>query len=128
MKKISIILFLLYSFNNCYSQSTLEFNQVIWNTFSGVTGTTFTITVPANKVWKIESAGITILSGGNASVLRLEDVEIAHNFYTSTTNTTNSPYNRFPIWLPTGSYVLSVYNISGTAKAFISAIEYNVVP
>ncbi|MCB9235282.1 MAG: hypothetical protein H6581_26745 [Bacteroidia bacterium] len=128
------------------SQASLEFNQVIHQTVSGtvsgaasyVTLGTTTLTVPAGKVWKISAARArwTIYSGnitgycsGDPIGLYLDDVNIFYSVF-STSNYAN--YEN-PIWLPAGTYTLDLrgYTCTSTAvsaKGFISAIEFDVVP
>ncbi len=131
------------------AQGTLEFNQVINLNLSGTTPTvsgsytiqTINITVPAGKVWKIESATCRInsagslLIGGNSSqrsaILLDNNVIGVLNTSSAVLNTGN---NFLPIWLKPGNYtvqlaveLVSIANTQ-TAYGFVSAIEFNVVP
>ncbi|OJW84954.1 MAG: hypothetical protein BGO69_10445 [Bacteroidetes bacterium 46-16] len=76
------------------------------------------ITVPANKVWKIETG--SVIGSGNV-VLKLNGSEIH--------DATGAPHT-FPIWLPAGSYTLTLANGNNaiSASGFISAIEFNLTP
>jgi hypothetical protein len=110
MKKILIIACLFLSIN-LFSQGNLQFNQVLLfsaNTSSGGNQ----VTVPAGKVWKIESYFIS----NNVSL------QIIIN---------NIPYyvntQSFPFWVPSGTtFNMFVSGISGSAT--VSIIEFNVVP
>ncbi|HYV91549.1 MAG TPA: hypothetical protein VE978_07195 [Chitinophagales bacterium] len=131
MKKIIFILCVMLLANRCLSQATLEFNQVLWITFSGVWGDTQTITVPANKAWKIESGGISSSNLGCDALYLDNQIIATSTFIGSSTDSygTKTPANGFPIWLPAGSYDLMIGHLSGLqglCYSFISVIEYNV--
>lgn len=114
MKKLLFILLVLIS---CICQaSNLEFSQVIL--IDGFVA--FSRTVPAGKVWKIESSprittssSIIININGKEAILSL--------------NTSNGALNFLPIWLPEGT-VISDYAISPSWSGWISIVEYTVVP
>lgn len=123
MKKIisaTAVIFCLVLFaGKAYAQGNLQFNQVITIIVSA--NTTSSFTVPAGKVWKIESAG---LGGGSSSSLILRDASalpIAY-FYGG------SNITPFPFWLP--SSFSGSFQSTGTNpyRAVISIVEFNVVP
>jgi len=93
---------------------------------------TITITVPANKVWKVESIGGILcrptsttcpLSYGNLNINgTLIQVCGGFGFNASQFNSvTSTCMTLLPLWLPSGSYTLSTSN----CPAFISGIEFN---
>jgi hypothetical protein len=119
-----------------YGQGNLQFNQVINQSFNGNGGNLTIIgivTVPAGKVWKIESANYSYLSAGyrytqkttssNAMVAYIGD-----NLIWDGTMAKGS-LDLFPIWLSTGSYNVMARS-SNTLPSVVnfSAIEFNVVP
>lgn len=130
MKKIVFIFFLFCSIKIFSQGNNLQFNRVVYYELllNDTTGTNpFTvadsvvITVPANKVLKIES----IKGYDSAYSVKLNNHPI-----------TTSP---FPIWLPAGSYVFKIEDdcncgscstctYSGGANSFLSGIEFNIVP
>lgn len=133
MKKTLIILSILFIAIGAKAQGSLQFNAVKRfsnNSLSvayGATVSAGSITVPADKVWKIESGSCSTIYGGtvNSSYLSIGDQLLfcqtnAQIFF-------HSP----PIWLPAGTYSISIYNLSGgvaTFKTNISAIEFNIIP
>lgn len=121
------------------AQGNLQFNAVKYIqmsvTQSGTTVFTETsqvVTVPANKVWKIEMIATTATnngsanssSGSNSGMVILDD-RILYN-----SNSTNQP--AVPFWLPAGTYTLSFLSntLSNGHNAYstVSVLEFNVVP
>jgi hypothetical protein len=113
-----------------FAQGNLQFNQVITDaqTFSlgtGGTANTSLLTVPADKVWKVESI----------SDLRSVATSVGFDTYLIINGVVFnaavvSPIN-FPIWLKSGDTVqlrFSVWAGSRTESLYISIIEFNVVP
>jgi len=121
MKNLLFILVFAISQSLC-AQGNLQFNQVIIFTMDGLTPQPFT--VPANKVWKIESAG----SGYYSSTVYMRDASanILALLYSSDANyRVNLPY-----WLPsgfTGDFYRSG-NVPSGPKSTVSIIEFNIVP
>ena len=75
-------------------------------------------TVPANKVWKVES------------VMPINQTSIYHQIVVNsttiivgTTNYSGSWFNAFPMWLPSGTTLAA-----GSTVFQISVIEFTVVP
>lgn len=121
MKKIffSIIALLLLA-TVVKAQGNLQFNQVILLDIA--TAATQAITVPANKVWKIESVGTGTSSNPNVELRNSSAVSIAHFASMTGTGATAS----YPFWLPAG-FSGSFINFN-SARSCISIIEFNVVP
>jgi hypothetical protein len=94
------------------AQGNLQFNQVL-NLDASTTGTAYNI--PAGKVWKIESVGLS-------SNLAYFQVQYGGVNYFILNNSV--PYANLPYWLPSGISVTFV----GSATAKVSIIEFNVVP
>jgi len=113
------------------AQGNLQFNQVKLVTIQE--------TVPAGKVWKLESApykidavgtlgnytsaspGVeyvqTIYVNGNALFVQ------AIRYYDGSWHLFSGPTCQFPLWLPEGSTLSA-----GAGVQFISVLEFNVLP
>jgi hypothetical protein len=125
MKK-HLFVFLLFLFTisgDLFSQGgTLQFNQVlILNN-----GTVYT--VPANKVWKVESAVYTDFNIGYSYTAKVvidgSTVELIPFSFYDGNNWGRSPISTaFPMWLPQNT---TIQPIQKTSKMFV--IEFNVVP
>ena len=133
MKNILLILAVAFS-SASFAQGNLQFNQVINYENSAPSGagaiTHGTITVPAGKVWKIETCTFSRLATGKmVQYTNLSNVFIDENclyhFYGS-----NNPKTSFlPLWLSEGTYTVTSNGVSSTtATVAFSAIEFNVVP
>ena len=111
-----VILFLLESFN---AQGNLQFNQVINMAFTGANTTP--VTVPAGKVWKIESCMLNTPSNNYAYML--------YNgvYYNLRQQQTSAHVVNFPFWLSTGTSVTFGGNGGGTG-GLLSIIEFNIIP
>jgi hypothetical protein len=94
------------------------------------------ITVPANKVWKIES--VSVGDSTNAPVIQHGGYGAVYlnnkNIYSSQINQINT-FDNFPIWLPTGVYRLRFVDHDGTVHAwairhyfFVNITEWNTTP
>jgi hypothetical protein len=154
--KILILALLLFLGSQLYSQGNLQFNQVIYQTLTGNlpnTGTsapeytfqTLVITVPAGKVWKIETSTCHTVQGTNNEtriggtsssdniVLFLDQDVLSYSFNTNTLISMISPSN-LPLWLPSGNYTLKLIGkcqsqyASYTAYGSLHAIEFNIIP
>jgi hypothetical protein len=111
MKKLLFIAICFVSLN-LSAQGNLQFNQVLsLDANSGGNP----VTVPAGKVWKIESVAF---SNNNAYF----QIQWGGVNYFVLNNTT--PYANLPYWLPSGEAVSLVANVN----AKVSIIEFNVVP
>lgn len=125
------------------AQGNLQFNSVKWYpltvTQSGVTyaESITNITVPANKVWKIESAACNVhFSTNNYSSITaggriMVDNRVVFEAYTTGGSMWTSQ-TFLPIWLPAGNYTISIKSStnsgSNTYNGYLSAIEFNIVP
>lgn len=135
---LTLILFLGIGFI-VKAQGDLQFNQVIFLEKNFVipanvslSFTEQTITVPAGKVWKIESVMATYFqntSTPNPAYSSAATVMLNKKILFSANNVAN-----FPVWLPEGTYTLRyIYNQSTSGSinelyGAISAIEFNIVP
>lgn len=118
MRKILFIL--LISISSLCHASNLEFSQVILIDGS----VAFSRTVPTGKVWKIESA--TRSQNCGCSEIKINSKEAIITSYGS-----DSDESTLPIWLPEGTTITDFPTGSGTYptnSAWISIIEYNIVP
>lgn len=128
MKKVYALIlfatvFILGFSNTTFAQGNLQFSQVIF--YDIPYGSTQSFNVPAGKVWKVESVGA---SSGSCNVWLQNSAAqtIGILYYVSTSNYQPS----FPIWLPSGHSGFFAYNFGSctTARAYVSIIEFNVVP
>lgn len=94
------------------AQGNLQFNQVLSLDASSAGNP---VTVPAGKVWKIESVAF---SSNNAYF----QIQWGGVNYFVLNNTT--PYANLPYWLPSNESISLVANVN----AKVSIIEFNVVP
>lgn len=129
-KSIATLIFLFFSVSGIFAQGNLQFNQV-------VIVTDLPQTVPAGKVWKIESyqqqqVGIStnMPTTGCADLSRPRPYFIDNFSYYNIegAGNGNSSYssvakNSFPIWLKAGQSTKT-----SCAGDFLSIIEFNVVP
>jgi hypothetical protein len=133
MKKVlTILIFIFGATYSLRAQGDLQFNQVINTSVTGSISANSssnlgTITVPAGKVWKVETA--TVLRGNEIerSIGRIGNYLVfshipGNGYYTETF---------LPLWLSPGTYNLNVVNNSSsgpfTYRMSISAIEFNVI-
>ncbi|MDG1428407.1 MAG: hypothetical protein P8H56_09350 [Crocinitomicaceae bacterium] len=111
MKKILFILAITFS-SLSFAQGNLQFNQVL---VLDATPAGNLVTVPADKVWKIESVA---LSNNNAYF----QIQWGGLNYFVLNN--SSPYANLPFWLPSNESISLVANVNSK----VSIIEFNVVP
>jgi hypothetical protein len=127
MKKALLILSLIVLIIGAKAQGNLQFNAVKRFTnsatvASGANVSVGSITVPADKVWKIESGSCLLTNGYIVSVFLSIGNQLLYSGAGSYLPT---------IWLPAGSYSISIYNggaFSYTLMTNISAIEFNIIP
>ena len=131
MKKALLILSLIVLIIGAKAQGNLQFNAVKRFTnnsltvANGVNVSAGSITVPADKVWKIESGSCIVTTGSPflscALSIGNQLLFCGGTFFQSQ-----------PIWLPAGTYSVFIYNGSGsgtyTFMTNISAIEFNIIP
>jgi hypothetical protein len=110
------------------AQGNLQFNQVIKVSSS-------TMTVPAGKVWKIESYQQSNVSGTSNSTSGCDinrirpyiiDGQVYHNIKNIATANAGYIYaaeNRMPIWLAEGQTAAT-----SCPSDFLSVIEFNIIP
>jgi hypothetical protein len=130
MKKIISFIALILCFAVSKAQNNLQFNRAVLvradsisNCGGGCPDTILyqNFTVPANKVWKIESINY---NPGNY-VLFLDG-----NSFPRVTSQIPTTY---PIWLPSGTYAIyfgtfnSANSATGQYSYLLSALEFNVV-
>lgn len=142
MSRISVlfatILFVFLSYT-ASAQGDLQFSQVInYNLFVQANGSVYydtdevTLTVPAGKVWKIESGHLSeqITNSNNqykvpGGYLLLDGSIIAGE-------SSNNYDPKFPIWLSPGTYTITLQGGTNSSNyawfAFVSIIEFNVTP
>lgn len=126
MMKTAVFFFCLSLGMLAQAQGNLQFNQpiLITNVLS---------TVPAGKVWKIESftpSSAYQVHGGNPIAFQITingDNRIvgmpAGLNYNYNSGSHSAVIHSLPIWLPAGSTL-----VSGTGVSMISVIEFNLVP
>lgn len=146
MKNILLILAIAFS-SASFGQGNLQFNQVLGIDMTGTSAAgghivvqTSTITVPAGKVWKIESANCRIAytnsailygsSANNRLIMTVDNVAVCH---VAPANSSESGLTELPMWLPAGTYNIELvaYISSAFAHTFYgkaTVIEFNVVP
>jgi len=127
MKKIFLLIVLsvvLYT-TQSQAQGNLQYNATKWitQTTTSSTPTTMTITVPANKVWKIESVYVrNDFEMGTSSII-LDGITLFRGDFTNK----NNWIIPLPLFLPSGSYLLN-FNPNGPNKLLLNAVEFNIVP
>ena len=123
MKRFLVIVFLGLNLLG-YSQGNLQFNQALLINATANNSTQWT--VPAGKVWKLESMGV------NASAVYVYfNGTMAFEYWGATGSTGNNGYARSadssPLWLPAGT-VVGHYSNATTAYRWFSILEFNIVP
>jgi hypothetical protein len=133
MKKIFLLLTLTISFLYGNAQNNMQFNNAIHLKYNVASATNIvaSVTVPANKVWKVESGSFNcslpfITTQVPTQVGLSIDGQLIESIFYAGYNSiavNHSP----PIWLPAGTYDIQVFgaNISSVA---ISILEFNLVP
>lgn len=145
--KILILILALFSAlgSQLYSQGNLQFNQVLSETISlsgnGYTATynsTNSYTVPAGKVWKIESVGFMTYSGNNTYSPRVflivNGVQVLSNTGGTSAYDRSGTLNGQALWFKQGdviSFGMSnncATTCSQSANIVMSLIEFNIIP
>jgi hypothetical protein len=140
MKQIMLLHFLCFSLL-CLAQGNLQFNQV-----KIISNTDAPQTVPAGKVWKIESVFANehdvypaATSGVNQSFFSSCGIaSMFYYYYGRYLAINNIPLSfgvhgngeqmtQLPIWVPAGATICMCTNSTYCARGY-SAIEFNVVP
>ncbi len=123
---------------NVSAQGNLQFNQVKYFQLlltqlssSAFDQTTQVVTVPANKVWKIEAASATYYSPTSGSAVFGGKICIDGHVLFDYANTPGG-FNTLPFWLPAGTYTLALKSNTTSSTYYfngaVSVIEFNVVP
>jgi hypothetical protein len=144
--KIGLAVMLILLGVKASAQGNLQFNQVVnfnlTGSTNGQTGTltiqTINITVPDNKVWKIESATCRISStvspfvgsSTNNNVYILLDNNLIGLVNISSSLLTNQ---LLPIWIASGNHTIQLMaSIIPTSQqqvyGLVSALEFNILP
>ncbi|MDX2001885.1 MAG: hypothetical protein SFW35_05620 [Chitinophagales bacterium] len=129
------------------AQGDLQFNQVINTTYTmSVTGSsggnpgfltnTYTINVPAGKVWKLESVKVAYAPSNNPTFFNFPaGSSFSHSLsMDGGVLSTGSDWFEGPIWLKEGAHTIyftgTAYNtsIAHIYTAFFSYIEFNITP
>lgn len=129
-----VLLMLSYT---ALAQNNLEFSQVINQDISVVANgstdyitNTITLTVPAGKVWKVESASVSEkYTGSTYSYHSLGGTLMLHNTIIGRQN--NNFSNGLPFWLSEGDHDLILQGGTSSSSyswfGHLSIIEFNVV-
>ena len=120
-----ILSFIILSFTHSFAQGNLQFNQVLLLTSTAASNLTLG-TVPANKVWKVESLGgstgntvVGQINGSGAGALGGSPATSGNGLYYCSF--------KLPTWLPAGTQFGFSNNGSGS-QVWFSIIEFNIVP
>ena len=124
VKSLIIVFVVAMVCNKVIGQNNLQFNaakyiQLSGNNHTGIVDSV-TINVPSGKVWKIESAAANLTNptsafNGSEAGVTLNGVLISGS-------------SLFPIWLPSGSYLITLVSVTTSAVGcYVSAIEFNLV-
>lgn len=121
MKPFLFVLIVGSFLGSLRAQGSLQFNDVKLLT---ATSNNTTFTVPANKVWKVETAGVSSSSSSYLSI------SINGSSYWLTPNWNNVDQGRYqlrlPLWLPAGTVVSLPFSTADTRM--ISVLEFNIIP
>lgn len=128
-----------------HAQSNLRFVDAKYiriNKTQGIFTPNFdtTIVVPSGRVWKVESADVTTPYNQSNNRYDFSCVQIDRVPYVTSSpaysgaNVYTSLFTHLPVWLPAGSYTLSVYTrINSTSftlpiQAYFSSLEFVLTP
>jgi hypothetical protein len=140
-------IFLLILFNFIVSiklvaQGNLQFNQVIRPTVTAVNlaangYTSIQLTIPAGKVWKVESADLYRYStvGGvfTSSIMTTLHLRFGEQLINTIYTSTGIYYASLPKWYPASTYNFTILEASGqsqntnTIVGVMNVIEFNIV-
>ncbi len=131
---LTMLAFILLGFNSAYSQNNnLQFSNAIMAQVTGIPniGSVGTIVVPVGKVWKIESRSLSNISGSYPTTINQGSMTAYIGNMIAYSNNYDASTLALPIWLPSGSYSISinVANYTSANHSFnYTAIEFNAVP
>ena len=108
----------MISFCSLKGQGNLQFNQVINYAFASTNTTP--VTVPAGKVWKLESCMLNS-TANNYTYMLYNGV-----LYNLRQQLTSSQVANFPFWLAAGTSV--TFGANAGAGGIVSILEFNIVP
>lgn len=134
MKKIITLTALVFAFiTTASAQGNLQFNQVTTGSFTAinlpyVSTTIGTITVPAGKVWKIESTNYTYVQGSNTWPIGSNSYVVMIDDHMAYCQSSGQPQHYLPLWLPAGTYNVTALAWDVDVTFSYSAIEFNIVP
>ena len=136
MKNLLLTLAIAFS-SAAFGQGNLQFNQVInldyTASFVGFSKQNLgSVTVPAGKVWKIESATMYRDAGTyNYSLIAEANLTFGNVLIKDSKNSSNINNTAYPIWLASGTYPITMSQNNASASTYVCAvsiIEFNVVP
>ena len=132
---LTLLTFILISINSVFSQNNnLQFNNAIMGQVTGFPNTVSvgTIIVPVGKVWKLESTSLSNISGTYPTINNQGPMTAFIGNMIAFSNAHDGNNNsKLPIWLPSGSYSISINvgSYTGSNHSFnYSGIEFNLVP
>ncbi len=132
MKHLSILLLLFFSTGSeVYCQNNLVLDTIIYKTLIHTSGnSTWQVTIPTGKVWKIENVILSRLDTNEYFALTLEGQILARASYSTSSGEYTNFQIQFPLWLPPGDYTFYTAHTNPTSgrKASVSIIEFNIVP
>lgn len=130
MKKLFFTLaFIVTTVTYSFGQGNLQFNQVVNGDLNAYAtydlSTLGTITVPAGKVWKIESVSLKYFDGAWAASDGNPVFINNHLVW----DLGPQGLDQLPLWLSAGTYTVQTTGYNSSELTFsYSAIEFNVVP
>lgn len=145
MRKVFLLLGLVLSVTAVIAQGNMQFNQVINLTIStsfapgnsSSNNQTLVVTVPAGKVWKIESANMSYQSSSSSKYFVAdasnEICQVVLDGAIIAVSSDDFYKTPGPIWLAEGAHTFILQGFINSSSqyrwhALITAIEFNVVP
>ena len=135
--KLAFFFFFLMFFaaiGESFAQNNLQWNRAVVQTYNHTwtspnpANFSTTLTIPANKVWKIENFFSYNSTTKVSNISSPMNTMLAGNIPMQSSSSIN------PIWLPAGTHTILVPACSGcsftnfSATYIINAIEFNIVP
>ncbi|MFZ4060597.1 MAG: hypothetical protein ACOYK5_05155 [Bacteroidia bacterium] len=120
MRPFLLVLIFGSLFASLRAQGSLQFNDV--KLFTATSNNT-TFTVPANKVWKVETAGV---STSSSAYLSISINGVSYLLMPSISSEQGRFQLRLPLWLPAGTVVSLPFSTADTRM--ISVLEFNIIP
>lgn len=114
-KRITLLVLISSIFYPLYAQKALNVDSVFTISMEIQSLTpSRSYTVPANKIWKIETMGQTCLNMGNG---RIE---------LNSKRTDMWGKNSFPIWVGSGDILSFIHTGGGSCWAYLSIIQFSL--